>query len=65
VAYRFDKSELGELAHWFGVNPDDLEGERHTDKALQFVLHLQRRGKIPQLIERLQQLRPNENWLLE
>ena len=65
ISKRFSRGELDELLHWFGVDPETIEGESRDEKSFQFVLYMNRRGKIPQLIERLEQLRPNENWRTE
>lgn len=66
ISKRFSRGELDELMHWFGVDPEAIEGESRDEKSFQFVMYMHRRGKIQQLIERLEQLRPNEkNWQIE
>jgi len=62
IARYFNNQELRELMNWFGVNPENLSGDGHKDKALQFVLYLIRRNKISQLIDRLRELRPLVEW---
>lgn len=65
ISDRFNNGELHELMHWFGVDPEHIEGESRGERALQFTLYMRRRGKLANLIERLEQLRPNENWRAE
>jgi hypothetical protein len=65
VSRRFDNGELSDLMWWFGIDPDAIQGNSRNEKALNFVLHMMRRGKLPQLVEKLEQLRPNENWRTE
>lgn len=62
ISKYFDAQELRDLMYYFGIDPENVHAAGHRDRCLQFVLYLQRRGKTPQLIERLEVLRPLVKW---
>lgn len=59
---RFDTNELRTLCFHLGVDYEDLPGEGKTNKARDLVRYLDRRNRVPELIETVRQLRPDVAW---
>ena len=59
LADRFSKGELRTLCFTLGVDYDDLPGEGKSDKARELIVYLEHRGRIPELVETGEQLRPD------
>jgi formylglycine-generating enzyme required for sulfatase activity len=64
LASTFNPGELKTLCFDLKIPYDDLSGDRLEDKTRELVLYCQRRGLIPQLVGRCQDLRPNIVWAL-
>jgi hypothetical protein len=62
VALYFNEGELRTLCFDLGVDYDDLPGKGKTEKAKDLVEYLEHRGRISELVEIGQQLRPNVSW---
>jgi len=58
----FDKEDLRTLCSNIGVDYDDLPGEGKTAKARELIAYLDRRGRIPALIEMCTSLRLHVSW---
>lgn len=61
IAGHFNSSELHTLCFELGVDCDVLEGNGKEAKARELIAYLQRRGRIPELIETIAGLRPRIN----
>jgi hypothetical protein len=59
---KFSKGELRTLCFDLGVDYEDLLGEGKASKARELVIYLERRDRIPGLVELGSQRRPNEAW---
>lgn len=55
----FNESELRDLCFKLGVIYEDLEGSTRKDKVRELLLAHDRRGQLPALTERLEQMRPH------
>lgn len=55
----FDDSELRDLCFDLDVTYEDLPGQGRKDKARELVAYLDRRGRSPELAEKIEQLRPD------
>jgi hypothetical protein len=62
LAERFDEGELRTLCFDLGIEYDDLPGEGRADKARELVAYLERRDRIPDLIEIGERIRPDVSW---
>jgi Tfp pilus assembly protein PilF len=62
VAEHFNESELRTLCFDLEVDYDELAGRAKSEKAAELVAHLERRGRLPELVELGKQLRPNLAW---
>jgi formylglycine-generating enzyme required for sulfatase activity len=58
----FDESELRDLCFDIGIDYDSLRGEGKGDKARELVAYLERRGRLSELIEVCEELRPKVPW---
>lgn len=58
----FNDDEFRTLCLELSVNYDNLPGEGLEGKQREFLLKLERNGRIPELINLLRQKRPNFNW---
>lgn len=58
----FTEGELRTLCFNLTVDYDSLPGEGKTDKARELVIHLENRGRIPELVKLGRQQRPNVSW---
>lgn len=56
---RFDENELRDLGFRLQVDFDDLPGEGRIDKARELILYLERRGRIPELLDVIEGMRPD------
>jgi len=59
---RFNEGELRTLCFDLGVDYDGLPGQGKVDKARELVSFLERRDRIPELVETGKQLRPDISW---
>jgi len=62
VTQYFSAGELRTLCFDLGVDYDDLPGAGKTNKARELISYLQRRDRLPELVEMIRQLRPNAPW---
>ncbi|MCA9367928.1 hypothetical protein KC887_06745 [Candidatus Kaiserbacteria bacterium] len=63
IVQHFNTDELQALMYSVGVNPENIAPfDPLPNRALEFVLHMQRHGKTKQLITRLSDLRPLVDW---
>ena len=62
MVVRFDIEELRLLVFDLDENYDDLRGETISSKTQALLERLDSRGRLPDLIDRLKQLRPIEEW---
>lgn len=59
---RFNDSELRDLCFYLEVDYESLSGDRKNDKVRELVTYLERRSRIPKLIDKCSSLRPNIDW---
>ena len=62
IAAFFGDEELRSLCFDLGVDYADLPAEGKDGKARELVAYLERRGRIPELVETCRKLRPNVEW---
>jgi hypothetical protein len=62
LSERFDESELHTLCFDLGIDYQDLPSQAKADKARELVEYLDRHGRIAQLAEFGQKLRPDISW---
>lgn len=58
----FNESELHNLTFELGVDYEALSGFTKQDKARELITYLERRDRVPELIQACQQLRPTAPW---
>ncbi|MBK6710981.1 MAG: CHAT domain-containing protein [Chloroflexi bacterium] len=58
IAESFNLQEIEALAAQIGIQYDDLAGNTSRQKARELVLYMQRHGRLPELLEAVQQLQP-------
>ncbi len=58
----FDEGELATLCFDLGLDYEVLPGQGKANKARDLVMYLEHRGRIPELVERVRQSRPNVAW---
>ena len=58
----FDENELRDLSFDLGVDYESLPGEGKGAKARELIAYLARRGRLADLVEIAQELRPNVDW---
>jgi hypothetical protein len=58
----FDEGDLRTVCFDLGVDYENLPGEGKANKARELVIHLERCGRIPELVEIGVQRRPNVSW---
>ena len=61
----FGDTDLRDLCFDMDVDYQCLPGESKADKARELVTHLEHRSRIPELIKRCKELRPNVDWNAE
>jgi WD40 repeat protein len=62
VVAHFEDEELRDLCFDLGVEYKGLPGEGATAKARELIAHLDRVGRIPELIKKCRKLRPGVSW---
>jgi len=62
LVVHFSEEELRTLCFDIGVDYESLPAMGKEGKARELVLHLERRGQIPELVALCRQLRPNAFW---
>lgn len=63
INHTFNKSELRTLCFELGIDSEELLDEwRKSDFVRELILYCQRRNHLAALVQRCQQLRPNETW---
>lgn len=62
LAEYFSDSELRDVCFDLGASYDDLGGEGKADKARELVTHLDRRGRLEELVALCSRLRPHVSW---
>lgn len=65
ITQYFNAGELRTLCFDLGVDYDDLPGQGKTNKVIELIGYLQRRDRLPELVEMVRQLRPNAPWTEE
>jgi hypothetical protein len=58
----YDLQGLERLSYWLDVDWENLPGDTKFQKAKGVVMHFQRLGDLPSLLERLEQERPHVDW---
>jgi hypothetical protein len=58
----FDESELGGLCFELGVDIEDLNGRTRLDKIRALITYMERRNRMPDLVERCAALRSDTDW---
>ena len=58
----FDLSELKTLCFELGMDYDELGGETKSDKARELVKAAYRNGRVPDVVQRCEEVRPNVVW---
>lgn len=58
----FDAGEVRTLCFDLGVDYDSLPGEGKASKARELIAHLERRSRLPELVEMGKQQRPDVPW---
>ncbi len=59
---RFNGGELPTLCFDLGVDYDSLSSGGKADQARELVAYLDRRGRVPELVEMGKRLRPDVSW---
>lgn len=63
IVEHFNTDELQSLMYSLGVNPENIAPmEPLNERAMEFVLYMQRHGKMETLLKRLSDLRPLVDW---
>jgi hypothetical protein len=62
ISQYFDETELRDICFDLGVDYPDLRGQGRKDKSRELVLHLDRRQRIPELVDICRRQRPNVEW---
>lgn len=63
IVAHFNTDELQSLMYSLGVNPENIAPmEPLNERAMEFVLYMQRHGKMKTLLRRLSDLRPLVDW---
>ncbi len=62
IVSRFDKEELRTLCSDLDVDYDVLRGEGQASKVRELIAYLERRRRIPELVEIIRQQRPDIAW---
>jgi hypothetical protein len=62
LADHFSQDELRILCFDLDVDYEELKGEGKTNKAMELVAYLKRRGRIGELVTTCSELRPNVTW---
>jgi hypothetical protein len=62
IADSFDERELRDLYFTLQMEYADLPGASRQDKVRELALYMQRHGRLPELLDQLQQLRPHLQW---
>lgn len=57
-----DENELRDLCFDLGVDYESLQGEGKAAKVRELIVYLERRGRIPELVEAGRELRPDVSW---
>ena len=58
----FDLSEMQQLCFDLAIDYEELAGDTKTDKARELVKFGYRTGRIPEIVQRCAELRPQEMW---
>jgi hypothetical protein len=58
IRSRFSLSEIDDLCFELGILPEEIPGNTPQGKARELVLYCQRHGRLPELIQRVAELRP-------
>ena len=58
LASHFNKGELKTLCFYLGIDYDDLPGEGKADKARELISYVERHGRVLELVDVVNQLRP-------
>lgn len=62
VSLSLDREELRTLCFDLDIDYDALRGEGKDDKVRELITLLRRNGRFPELITRLEKIRPNIDW---
>jgi hypothetical protein len=62
IAQRFDEDELRTLCLLLNIDFESLGGDGKRARAERLVGYLDRRGRVDELLEKLDQLRPKVAW---
>lgn len=61
----FNESELRGLCFDLDITYEDLSGQNRQDKLRELITYSERRQRLPELVNRCQELRPQANWELD
>ena len=59
----FNLSDLQTLSFELGVNFEDINGQNRLEKLREFLIYIDQRGKLNDLIEKCKEARPQISWL--
>jgi hypothetical protein len=62
LAERFDEDELMTLCFYLNVDYEALAARGKSGKARELIKHMQRRGRLPNLVQRIRDVRPDISW---
>jgi Effector-associated domain 7/GRAM domain len=62
IATHFSDDEIKTLCFDLGIEYENLAGDGREAKARELVIHCERTGRIPRLVDKCQELRPNVIW---
>jgi hypothetical protein len=65
IADHFNESELQNLCYDLNAKFEDLPGKTHRDKARELIEYCHRYGRLDDLLQQCQTLRPHLSWELE
>lgn len=61
----FNESELQGLCFDLGIVYEDLNGQNRQDRLRELITYIERRQRLPELVNCCRELRPQANWDLE
>jgi len=62
LSTHFSENDLRDLCFILDVGYDDVPGETRTGKARELILYMERRSRLPELVEAARQLHPDIPW---
>ena len=62
LAQHFDAAGLRDLCASLHIDYDDIRGQAQAEKVRELILYLDRRGRLPELLEACARQRPDLSW---